>query len=103
MKPFDPHGRVRCRTCHHLKESHLQVCGMRDCSCMCFLPETSDTDALNSAVESWQEMVIVAALDLILKEEEGEVFVRTKDGRECRLRVKFEPEVGYSLKGKGLS
>ena len=97
-----PDGNLRCRVCGHIKEVHMQVCGDRDCACLCFLPPHGrpglDEDA---PVSSWQETCIVAVLDLILDGQEGEIHVRTDDGRECHIKVTLDPEIGYTVMGVG--
>lgn len=93
-----------CQVCKHPREYHSQVCLEKDCSCLCFLPYKGipgrDED---EPVASWQENVIFTVLNLILDEQEGEVHVRTGDGRECHVKVKLVPEIGYTIIGIGKS
>ena len=93
MKPVDKDEHVPCLVCGHFKEMHMQVCGNRDCQCLCFLgPEENIPD-------SWQETIIMSVLDLILKEQEGEVSIRTAEGKECRIQVKYVEGVGHMVSG----
>lgn len=98
MKPHDPSAKTLCMICSHPKDMHMQVCGDRDCDCLCFLPEGSIE---KSPINDWQEAAMMAILDLIMGEQEGDVLVSTKKGVECRVRVRFVPEIGYTMVNGG--
>lgn len=98
MKPFDPNAKTLCMICGHTKDVHMQVCGDRDCDCLCFLPEGTIE---KSPINDWQESALMAILDLIMEEKEGDVFVPTKHGTECRVRVRFVPEIGITMVNGG--
>lgn len=89
-----------CMICGHRKDMHMQVCGERDCDCLCFLPEGA-LEACSSPINDWQEASLMAILDLIMAEKEGDVFISTKKGTECRVRIRFVPEIGYTMVGGG--
>lgn len=101
----DPEGEIPCKICGHPKEIHMQVCGDRDCDCLCFLPAVESIDALRpveTGGELWQETAITAALSLVLREQDGEVRMRLADGRECLIQVEFF-ENPHLIKGRKLS
>lgn len=97
MKVEVKDGHIPCQICGHLKEIHMQVCGDRNCDCLCFLGPGE------SSYPSWQETAIMAAFDLIMEQKEGTVTMRTDDGQECLVRVQFVPSVGYTVTGVGKS
>jgi len=49
----------------------------------------------------WQENTLTAVLDLLLNEQEGDVVSKTKSGLECRIQIRFVPEMGYTVTSSG--
>lgn len=89
MRTELPDAKVPCAICGHLREIHMQVCGHRDCDCLCFLPSNEIQAPFFLGEVTWQETVLCAITDLVLAEKEGEVHIRTKNGTECRVKVTF--------------
>lgn len=88
-----------CLVCGHRRDIHMMVCGEKDCGCLCFLPEQSPDDS--PPITEWQEKALMAVMDLVLEEREGEVAIQTRRGQECRVQVRFVPELGMSITGIG--
>ena len=86
---------INCLICGHAKEMHMQVCGDRDCDCLCFLGAPLAEEVSPSNECSWQETAIMAAFDLIMQMKEGSVYVKAHDGKECLIKVSFLPNIGY--------
>lgn len=93
MRFETPSDKIPCAICGHLKEIHMQVCGDRDCECLCFLPSNEIQAPFFLGEVTWQETVLTAVCDLVLYDKEGEIHIKTKDGRECHVRVMFVESV----------
>ncbi len=84
-----------CRVCQHDLEIHRGACGHRDCSCLTFLPYEGVPG--EEILESWQEATMLAVLDLVMLEKEGVVCVDTRDGKSCRVKITYVPEMGAEV------
>ncbi len=106
MKPEQPDAHLVCAVCGHVKERHAQVCGDRDCHCICFLkelpscPPEADLDVL-PVPDQWQEDAMLQVLDMLMGEQEGDIEVKAKNGQLLKIRIRFVPEVGYVVTGTG--
>lgn len=109
MKPEQPDAHLVCAACGHTKERHAQVCGNRDCHCICFLRELPsgppEADAISSeqwpAPEQWQEDAMMQVLDMLMEEREGDIEIKAKNGRLLKIKIRLIPEVGYVVTSAG--
>lgn len=86
-----------CAVCQHPRKDHRGVvCGNRGCSCLCFLEMSKESPSLEP-LGSWQECIMMAVLDCVAENREGDIHVKTHDGETCHVKVRFVPELGITM------
>lgn len=89
-----------CAACGDAREDHpLRACRKPNCPCLKFVLDHGsplpDTDPSNC----WEAMAITGVVELISTHEEGEVCVKTHDGRECMVKVTLRSAIPITCQG----
>ena len=92
-----------CATCGHSHSSHpLRSCRVPKCPCMRYVEDHGkDLPVLppETSGDSWQSMVMMGVLEHVVNATEGEVHVKTNDGRECIVKLTMRPSVSITCAG----
>ena len=89
---------ITCACCSHtIHPGHS--CPQKQCYC---LKSIEDHGAdLPIEVDNWQTGVMMGVLELVTQDEEGELHVKTNDGRICVVKLTLRPEIRYTAIGIG--